>query len=120
MFRELLEIWAPDFAVRQVTSSPEVLEVLEREIPSLILLDLGLPRHLAPADNMEGLALLAVIRDQLKLDVPVIVVTRQTDPEIRERAFKMGANAFLAKPVKLDELEATIKQLCVLEKGDLS
>ena len=118
--RELLQVWAPNFTMRHARSTPEALELLEKETPALILLDLGLPCYLATTDNEEGFALLAAIRKELKLDVPVVVVTRQTDLECRDRAFRTGANAYLAKPVKLDELEAVIVSVRALAKGDRS
>lgn len=109
--REILQVWEPGFAVRHAASSPEALQILGEEVPDLVLLDLGLPCHLAPTESEEGLALLAAIRKDLGRDVPVVVVTRRTDTECRERAFGAGADAYIAKPVKLDELEAVVAKL---------
>jgi two-component system response regulator len=73
--------------------------------PALILLDLKLPR-------MSGLELLAWIRGQRHLErCPVVVLTGSREAPDVQRAYELGANSYLTKPVTLRhflELVATL------------
>lgn len=78
----------------------ECLEVLEREEPDLILLDLNMPR-------LGGLDVLRKLRkDKSKRLIPVIVLTAYTDEE--EVALKEGAIDFLPKPFNAARLLSRI------------
>jgi two-component system response regulator FixJ len=63
-----------------------------------LLLDLNMP-------EMDGLELLEVLRGR-QIDLPVIVVTGQSDSETEERAKRAGAFAFFEKPVDDSLIEA--------------
>ncbi|MCX5727996.1 MAG: response regulator [Nitrospirae bacterium] len=88
-------IWAAD--------GIQALSGARKHQPHVILLDLGLP-------GGDGFVVLERLkRNQLFSAIPVIVVTVQ-DPEVAEqKAREYGAIAFLQKPVKADELIATIR-----------
>ena len=77
-----------------VTNDPrEALELLRREDPGVLLLDLMMPQ-------MSGFELLEAIRaDRALRYTPVIVLTASTGAESKLRALKLGATDFLAKPV---------------------
>lgn len=73
--------------------------------PSLILLDLEMPR-------MDGFELMSALRlDGRFAAVPRAVLTSRDAAKHRNRAFEAGADAYLVKPVAEDELEATLRQL---------
>jgi putative two-component system response regulator len=66
-------------------------------------LDLGLP-------GVDGFVVLERLKsNQLLSAIPVIVVTAQDPAVAEQKARKCGAVAFLQKPVKADELIATIQ-----------
>ena|ERR1700722_66597 len=71
--------------------------------PELVLLDLKMPR-------MHGLEVLAWIRSQplLKRLVVIVLTASNHDSEIN-RAYDMGANSYLVKPVELDALIEMVK-----------
>jgi CheY-like chemotaxis protein len=75
-------------------------------LPLLMLLDLKLPR-------MSGLELLEWRRQQdRKLQrVPVVVLTSSANSADVNRAYELGANTYLIKPVKFDDLVELVKQL---------
>jgi CheY-like chemotaxis protein len=102
---DLLSLWHPAGPVRWAASAPEALARIAESIPRLILLDLCLP-----ADEEEGLRLLSTIRESWGLDLPIVVVTRSDSAEIRARARRLGATAFVCKPVNLDEFDAAVQQ----------
>jgi RNA polymerase sigma factor (sigma-70 family) len=74
-------------------------------LPSLILLDLKLPR-------IGGLEVLAWIRGQQKLkDIPVVVLTASINPKDRERADQLGVSSYLCKPVDSEGLLEMMKSI---------
>jgi DNA-binding response OmpR family regulator len=74
-------------------------------MPDLIILDLGLPAG-------DGFSVMERLKanDSLAL-IPVIVLTARDGKGAVERAFKVGAKAFIPKPVDNAELLAIIRQV---------
>lgn len=69
------------------------LDFLETRIPDLIILDLFMP-------EMGGFEVLEKLRSAPKWkNIPVIVVTADASVKTREKAFRMGADDFVTKPV---------------------
>jgi EAL domain-containing protein (putative c-di-GMP-specific phosphodiesterase class I)/PleD family two-component response regulator len=87
-----------------VTNDPrEALELLRREEPGVLLLDLMMPQ-------MSGFDLLEAIRADRELRyTPVIVLTASTGAESKLRALKLGATDFLSKPVDASELVLRVR-----------
>jgi PAS domain S-box-containing protein len=63
--------------------------------------------------TMPGLAGPDLVRELLKIDphLPVILTTGHSDLVSREKAWKLGALEFLAKPYRMDELAAALRRL---------
>jgi EAL domain-containing protein (putative c-di-GMP-specific phosphodiesterase class I)/PleD family two-component response regulator len=82
-----------------VTNDPgEAMELLRREEPSVLLLDLMMPK-------ISGFDLLEMIRGDRKLRyTPVIVLTAATGADAKLRALRLGVTDFLSKPVDESEL----------------
>jgi DNA-binding response OmpR family regulator len=74
----------------------EGYQIIEATRPSLIILDLNLPR-------MSGIQLLARLR-QSGWSIPVVVISGEDDPDVKMKVATAGANAFLAKPASLADL----------------
>jgi CheY-like chemotaxis protein len=76
-------------------------------MPSLILLDLKLPRK-------SGLEVLQWLREEAKLDwLPVIVFTSSLQRADIENSYRLGANSFVVKPSDIDariKLASLIKE----------
>jgi DNA-binding response OmpR family regulator len=83
-------------------------EYADRELyplPSMVLLDLKLPRVL-------GLDVLKWIRARREFgNIPVIIMTASGERTDWERGYRLGANSFMIKPGNLDELVALAKCL---------
>ncbi|RPH48652.1 MAG: response regulator, partial [Planctomycetota bacterium] len=74
-------------------------------LPSLILLDLKLPRK-------SGLAILQWLRQQTALKhIPVIVLTSSKESSDVSRAYDLGANSYLVKPVGFEGLLELVKSI---------
>lgn len=74
-------------------------------LPSLILLDLKLPKR-------SGLEVLEFLRGQPALkQTPVIVLTSSQESSDIQRAYALGANSYLLKPVGFDGLLDMVKAI---------
>ncbi len=74
-------------------------------LPQLLLLDLKMPRK-------DGFEVLQWIRSQPGLRrLPVVVLTASLHKEDVQRAFDVGASAFLVKPVELQQLVQMVKAI---------
>ena len=84
---------------------PTGLAAALEDPPSLLILDVGLPR-------MDGWEVLERIRnDDRTSDMKVLVLTAHAQEETRERADRGGADAFLTKPFRPDDLRAVALSL---------
>lgn len=92
-----------DILVRDYGSAGEFLADFAPVAPSCLIVDHHMP-------DMTGLDLLLHLRAQ-GIGVPVIVITGQGDPALKEKALKAGAVTMLHKPVDGDELIALIEGL---------
>lgn len=73
--------------------------------PDLILLDLNLPKY-------DGRQVLEKIKADPDLShIPVVVLTTSAAEEDILRSYKLHANAYVTKPVDLDQFVAAIKQI---------
>ena len=66
------------------------------EAYSCIVTDIQMP-------GMDGLDLMTVVA-QRRPDLPVIVITARTEPDLEDRAIAQGAICFLRKPLDSDAL----------------
>ena len=74
-------------------------------LPALVLLDLKLPRR-------SGLEVLEWIRAQPGIGrVPVVVLTSSSQRVDVDRAYDVGANSYLVKPVEYDAFEQMLRDL---------
>ena len=80
----------------------ELFNALPMFNPDCIILDLYMP-------GLDGLEVLNYLR-KTGVAAPVIMITAQDDPSLRDTCLKAGANAFLRKPLQAAELLATIAQ----------
>jgi DNA-binding response OmpR family regulator len=76
-------------------------------LPCLMLLDLKMPRK-------NGFEVLAWTRQQPTIKrLPIIILTSSRESPDINRAYDVGANTYLVKPVNFEELLETIKALNV-------
>jgi len=73
--------------------------------PDLILLDLNLPKY-------DGRQLLENIKSDPDLShIPVVVLTTSSAEEDILRSYKLHANAYVTKPVDLDQFMEAVRQI---------
>ncbi|WP_329440165.1 response regulator [Streptomyces sp. NBC_01426] len=92
----------------QVTDGVAALEHLRTPgsvRPDLIVLDLNMPR-------MNGRDLLQILKNDESLQtIPVVVLTTSSAPEDVAGAYGSHANAYVTKPVNLDEFEKAVQSI---------
>ena len=94
--------------VTQVEDGVAALQHLndpEQPHPDLILMDLNMPR-------MNGRELLAVLKaDQTLKAIPVVVLTTSAAPDDVSAAYQGYANAYITKPVNLDDFISAVRSI---------
>ncbi len=83
-----------------------ILEGIERDAPAAILMDLSEPRQSAAASEW-----LNKIQPAREIPLPVIVIANHGDLLERVRAARMGAAAYLTKPIEINLLVAHLDML---------
>jgi chemotaxis protein histidine kinase CheA/ActR/RegA family two-component response regulator len=84
--------------VQMARDGVEALEMISRETPAAVLLDIEMPR-------MDGYELTATLRaqEQYRL-LPLVVLTSRAASKHQQRAMQLGANAYVVKPYQDEEL----------------
>jgi signal transduction histidine kinase/ActR/RegA family two-component response regulator len=88
-------------------SAQQALDQLEREVPDVIVADLGMPQ-------MDGFQFIERVRrhqDPGRRDVPAAALTAYARSEDRMKALRAGFQIHLAKPIEPAELVTTIASL---------
>ena len=112
MTREAFEDNKIGNALHVVRDGAEALDFLYRRgeyegapRPDLILLDLNLPKY-------DGRQVLTKIKSDPELsDIPIVVLTTSSAEEDILRSYKLHANAYVTKPVDLDQFIGAVKQI---------
>lgn len=91
------------YAVLEATSGPDALEVLRRDKPDAMLLDVSMP-------GMTGYEVCETVRRDPQFGaLPVLMVTGLSLPEERARGLRAGATEFITKPFDRRELLARLR-----------
>ena len=67
----------------------------------LLLTDMNMP-------EMGGAELVRAVRNGLKSDIPIVIITTRGEVKDRDLGMSLGANGYLTKPVDVKELIRTI------------
>lgn len=102
--RRILE--SEGFEVLTVSGAEEALEMIKTFEVDLLLIDVKMPKY-------DGLYLMREIKKELP-EVPIIVMSGYPTQETINEVMKLGANQFIPKPFRPDELMRVIRQ--VLQK----
>jgi PleD family two-component response regulator len=100
---QMLRIW--DIPARMALNPSSAMAILGDVVPKIVFLDINMPG----VDGFEVLGFLK--REPRLLNVPVVVVTSDDQPETSRRAFNDGASAFVIKPVMVETIEGALKKL---------
>jgi two-component system phosphate regulon response regulator PhoB len=93
------------FDVSCAFSGDEALDLIDKKIPDLIVLDWMLP-------EMSGIEVCREIRSlEYTKDVPIIMLTARSQEDDRLKGFNSGADDYMTKPFSPKELVARIKSV---------
>ena len=98
LLRRTLEL--EGYQVFTASDGETALDVVDREVPNLIILDIMMPRT-------DGYAVCQRIREFSQ--VPIIMVTAKGGDEERVRGLECGADDYVTKPFSARELMARVK-----------
>ena len=100
VLKNLLE--TKDYNVLTTNSSKDSLEIIQRVILDLIILDILMP-------EMDGWELCKAIRETTR--TPILIISAIESSEIITKTLNLGADDYLVKPVSSFTLLAHIKSL---------
>ena len=99
----------PEFELLVVSDPNEALRLVKRELPDLVLLDLGLPP--SPRDHKIGIQLLRNVRKATPR-IKVVVCTGLSGYEAASHAISLGAHDVIYKPFCVEALHAVVRRVC--------
>jgi DNA-binding NarL/FixJ family response regulator len=89
--------------VAEADDAAEALELIRRERPKVVLIDISLP-------GMNGLELIQKIREMPETQtLHIVMLTVHTEKEYVWRAMRLGAEGYVVKDGRPEELELAIK-----------
>jgi PAS domain S-box-containing protein len=87
------------------SSGQEAMELARRIAPDLILLDADMP-------GLDGFGVCTALKAHpATAGVPIVFVTRFSDPQSEKRALELGASDFVAKPYSRSVLQARVRNV---------
>lgn len=92
------------FSVDQFSDGKDALDAIENNNYNLILTDINMP-------GISGMEITQYVRETLKSDIPVIILTSSGVEQTELDSFDIGANEFIAKPVSPAVLLVRINKL---------
>jgi CheY-like chemotaxis protein len=93
------------YRVDVAESAEQGIEMVERDRPELILMDISLP-------GMDGWQATRILKGRPETaSIPVIALTAHAMTSDREKAVEAGCDGFETKPVEFETLVARIEQL---------
>lgn len=100
----------PEAELSSTTRGSEVLTMIRKESPDIVILDLGLP-------DVDGIEVLKEIR--AFSPVPVVIVTARGDSLSQIKGLELGANDYITKPFDAGVLLARIKNALTIDLAPL-
>ncbi|ELS30387.1 response regulator [Pseudanabaena catenata USMAC16] len=93
------------YRVILAANGQEAIDLAIAQKPNLVLMDIQMP-------VLDGIAAIEIIRANPFLKhIPIVALTALAMQGDREKCMAVGANEYLAKPVQLSHLTATIQRL---------
>ena len=108
LIRRALE--ADAHTVVEAANGEDALATLAGTAIDLVLTDVLMP-------EMDGLTLTGVLRRDARFrSLPILILTTEATPAVKERGRALGATAWLVKPFHPDTLRRTVRQ-ALAERG---
>lgn len=106
------------YAVTTSENGRDALEVLERELPDMIICDVMMP-------EMDGYAFVKSVRENPRTNfIPILFLSAKGQSQDRVKGLNTGADVYMVKPFEPEELvaqvESSLRQVARINKGGRS
>ncbi len=99
---DLLELGG--YEVLTAATAEEGIELAQKEIPSLILMDISLP-------GIDGLEATRILKKDKKVkDVPIVAMSAHAMTGDKEKAMEAGCVGYITKPIDTKSLVEKVKE----------
>jgi PAS domain S-box-containing protein len=103
--QHLAQQLASEYTIEAVGDGAEALRAILRRRPDLIITDLAMP-------GIDGVELVRTVRETPSTStIPIMMISGRAPDDLRLEGFKVGADAFLAKPYTEHELRIRIRSM---------
>ena len=105
--RDMIKQALTEFGFEVVVADDGIhgLETLADCEPDVIITDINMPR-------MDGFGFIEAVRaDETRRGVPILTLTTESAPELRQRARDAGATGWIVKPFDKEKLAAVIRRV---------
>jgi two-component system chemotaxis response regulator CheY len=87
--------------ITEAVNGKDAIAKLMNDKFDLLLTDMNMP-------EMGGAELVRFVRNGLKSDIPIVIITTRGESRDRDLGMQLGANSYLTKPVDVTKLIKTI------------
>ena len=99
-----------DFRISACSDSTQVVDLIHRDPPDAVVMDVRMPA-------VDGFTLCRALKDDPKTRlIPVVLMTAASFPQDRLDAIEAGADDFVAKPLRREELLARLRSLVRMKR----
>ena len=93
------------YEVKVARNGTEALEIIERDIPGLVLLDIMMP-------DVDGYAICRHIKSSKKLrEIKVVFLSAKSKESDIQKGYELGASLYVTKPFSTRELMKKVREL---------
>ena len=91
LVKHLMKSWSIDHLI--VNNGAEAVDAVKSQGFSIVLMDIQMP-------EMDGYTATSIIRNELRMDVPIIAMTAHAMVGEKEKCLQLGMNDYVSKPIK--------------------
>jgi len=90
-----------------LSARPAAQALLAGQRPDVLILDINMP-------GVSGIDFLEFLRHRLEWkDLPVVMLSTEAADVMVDKALSLGADAYVTKPVAVEELEEAMRKACL-------
>jgi CheY-like chemotaxis protein len=93
----------PGVQIVEAVNGAHALEKLKQQPVDLILTDMNMP-------EMDGAGLICAVRNELRWQTPIVVITTRGEQRDRDRGVELGANGYITKPLDVLQFRQTVRR----------
>jgi DNA-binding response OmpR family regulator len=97
------------YEVTTVDDGQEAIDTIDNEEFNLIILDLFMPKK-------SGFEVVEYIREEKKLTTPILIISRNNLEDTINKAYTAGANDYIIKPFKPEDLVVKVTRLLASDR----